>query len=102
VTGFFNLSNAIGGPTAGSNFYSVRDSFTYSRGRHSLKFGGEVTLQKDIQDTLLNNYGTYSFNGSATANSAANPKVAGNSLAGFSARYSEQHHAGRANTCVNQ
>ena len=83
VTGFFNLSNAIGGPTAGSNFYSVRDSFSYSRGRHSLKFGGEVTLQKDIQDTLLNNYGTYSFNGSATANSAANPKVAGNSLADF-------------------
>jgi hypothetical protein len=83
VTGFFNLTNAIGGPTAGSNFYSVRDTFSYTRGRHALKFGGEVTLQKDIQDTLLNNYGTYNFNGSATANSGASPKVPGNALADF-------------------
>jgi len=75
VTNFFNLTNAIGGPTAGSNFYSVRDTFTYTRGHHSFKFGGEVTLQKDIQDTLLNNYGTYSFNGTATANGASTPKV---------------------------
>jgi len=35
----------------------VRDTFTYTRGHHSLKFGGEVMLQKDVQDTLLNNYG---------------------------------------------
>ena len=83
VTNFFNLTNAIGGPTAGSNFYTVRDTFNYTRGHHSLKFGGEVMLQKDIQDTLLNNYGTYTFNGTATANSAANPKVAGNALADF-------------------
>jgi hypothetical protein len=83
VTGFFNLTNAIGGPTAGSNFYSVRDTFSYSRGHHALKFGGEVTLQKDVQDTLLNNYGTFSFNGNATANGAANPKVPGNALADF-------------------
>lgn len=83
VTGFFNLTNAIGGPTAGSNFYTVRDTFSNTRGRHALKFGGEAMLQKDVQDTLLNNYGTYSFNGSATGNSAANPKVAGNALADF-------------------
>jgi len=83
VTNFFNLTNAIGGPTAGSNFYSVRDTFTYTHGHHSFKLGGEVTLQKDVQDTLLNNYGTYTFNGTATANSAANPKVPGNALADF-------------------
>jgi len=83
VTNFFNLNNAIGGPTAGSNFYSLRDTFSYTRGHHSLKFGGEVLLQKDIQDTLLNNYGTYAFNGTATANGSANPKVPGNALADF-------------------
>ena len=81
VSGFFNLTNAIGGPTAGSNFYTLRDTFSYTRGRHAMKFGGEVILQKDVQDTLLNNYGTYSFNGSATANSAA--KVPGNAMADF-------------------
>ena len=83
VTNFFNLTNAIGGPTAGSNFYTLRDTFTYTRGHHSFKFGGEVMLQKDIQDTLLNNYGTYSFNGTATANGSVTPKVPGNALADF-------------------
>src|ERR1700687_2015180 len=71
VNSFFNLGQAIGGPTAGTNFYSVRDALSYTRGRHALKFGGEVSLQKDIQDTLLNNYATFSFNGSVSGNSLA-------------------------------
>jgi len=83
VTNFFNLTNAIGGPTAGSNFYTVRDTFTYTHGHHSLKFGGEVMLQKDVQDTLLNNYGTYTFNGTATANGNVTPKIPGYALADF-------------------
>jgi len=83
LTGYFSLTNAIGGPTAGSNFYTLRDTFSYTRGKHAFKFGGEGTLQKDVQDTLLNNYGTFSFNGSATANSSATPKIAGNALADF-------------------
>ena len=81
VSNYFNLTNAIGGPTAGSNFYTARDTFSYTHGKHAIKFGGDVTLQKDVQDTLLNNYGTFSFNGTATANSAA--KVGGNALADF-------------------
>jgi carboxypeptidase family protein len=83
LTGYFSLTNAIGGPTAGSNFYTLRDTFSYTRGKHAFKFGGEGTLQKDVQDTLLNNYGTFSFNGSATANSSPTPKIPGNALADF-------------------
>jgi hypothetical protein len=72
VNGFFTLSNAIGGPTAGTNLYSVRDVFSWNKGNHSLKFGGEVTLNKDIQDVLLNNYGVFSFNATtATGNAFA-------------------------------
>jgi hypothetical protein len=71
VSGFFNLNNAIGGPTAGTNFYSVRDVFSWNRGAHSLKFGGELSLNKDVQDTLLNNYGTLQFNNTATGNGFA-------------------------------
>lgn len=71
VTGFFTLSNAIGGPVAGTNLYSVRDVFSWNVGRHSLKIGGEVSLNKDIQDTLLNNYGVFTFNNTATGNAFA-------------------------------
>ncbi len=71
ISGFFTLSNAIGGPTAGTNLYSVRDVFSWTKGNHSLKIGGELTLNKDIQETLLNNYGVFAFNGTATGNAFA-------------------------------
>jgi hypothetical protein len=82
VTGFFTLTNAIGGPTAGTNFYSIRDVFSWNVGRHSLKVGGEVSLNKDIQDTLLNNYGVFTFNGLATDRTTA-PTAPGNPFADF-------------------
>jgi hypothetical protein len=71
VTGFFTLTNAIGGPEAGTNFYSMRDVFSWIKGRHSLKLGGEISLNKDIQQTLLNNYGVFTFNNGATKNALA-------------------------------
>ncbi len=71
VSGFFALTNAIGGPTAGTNLYSVRDTFSWNMGNHSLKIGGELSLNKDIQDILLNNYGVFTFNNTATGNAFA-------------------------------
>ncbi|MEP7272175.1 MAG: carboxypeptidase regulatory-like domain-containing protein [Acidobacteriota bacterium] len=68
VSGFFTLTNSIGGPTAGTNLYSVRDVFSWTKGNHSLRLGGEVSLNKDIQQTLLNNYGVFTFNNSVTKN----------------------------------
>ena len=66
VVGYFHLSDAISGPVAGTNFYSLRDLFSWSKGRHTLKLGVEAALDKDIQQTLLNNYGVFTFNGGAT------------------------------------
>src|SRR5260370_30393824 len=57
VTGFFTAASAIARPLAGSNFYTVRDVVSYTRGRHSLSFGADETLDKDIPQTLLENYG---------------------------------------------
>jgi hypothetical protein len=71
VTNFFSLTQAIAGPVAGTNFYSARDTFSYNHGRHALKFGGEISLDKDIQQTLLNNYGVFTFNGTVTKNALA-------------------------------
>jgi hypothetical protein len=70
VVGYFHLSDAISGPIAGTNFYSLRDVFSWTRGRHTIKLGAEVALDKDIQQTLLNNYGVFAFNGGATKNNA--------------------------------
>ncbi len=71
VSGFFTLTNAIGGPRAGGNFYSLRDVFSWTKSRHALKLGGELSLEKDIQDALLNNYGVFTFNNSVTKNALA-------------------------------
>jgi hypothetical protein len=76
VTGYFTLGNSIAGPRAGTNFYSIRDVFSLTRGRHSLQFGAEESLDKDIQQTLLNNYGVFSFTGKGTQST-------GNALADF-------------------
>jgi hypothetical protein len=71
VSGYFTLTNAIGGPTAGGNFYSGRDVFSWTTGRHAVKLGGELSLNKTTQDTLLNNYGVFTFNNSVTRNALA-------------------------------
>jgi len=71
ITNFFTLGQAIAGPLAGTNFYSTRDTFSYTRGRHAFKFGGELSLDKDIQQTLLNNYGVFTFNGVVSKNALA-------------------------------
>ena len=61
VSGRFNLTSAIPGPVAGSNQYQLRNILSISTTRHSIRVGGEAVLEKMIHDTLLNNYGVFSF-----------------------------------------
>ncbi|WP_222705559.1 TonB-dependent receptor [Terriglobus albidus] len=61
VSGYFTAGNAIAGPRAGSNYYEVRDTIIWTKGKHSLRFGGNAALDKDIQESLLNNYGIFNF-----------------------------------------
>jgi len=76
VTNFFTLGQSIQGPTAGSNFYSLRDVASKTIGKHSLDVGAEMSLDKDIQITDLNNYGVFSFTTSA-------PETTENGLSDF-------------------
>ena len=76
VAGRFNLNSAIPGPVAGSNQYQIRDVFSYTSNRHNIRIGGELILEKMIHDTLLNNYGNFSF----TTN---NPRGTRNATADF-------------------
>jgi hypothetical protein len=71
ISGYMNFANAIQGPIAGSNYYGMRDALSIVKGRHSIKFGGELSLEKVIQDTSLNNYGVFAFDGKKTGNALA-------------------------------
>ena len=71
VSGYFTGQTSIAGPDAGSDYFAVRDSVSISRGSHSFKFGGEVSYEKIVHDTLLDNYGVFSFNGTKTGNAYA-------------------------------
>ena len=51
---------AIAGPDAGSDYWSIRDNVIISKGNHSFKLGGEVSYEKIVHDTLLDNYGVFS------------------------------------------
>ncbi len=71
VSGYFNLNTTIDGTNAGSNLYALRDVLGIAKGRHALKVGGEISLEKMLHYTNLNNYGTFSFDGTKTGNAFA-------------------------------
>ena len=64
-------TGAIAGPDAGSDYWSIRDNVTISRGNHTFRLGGEASYEKIVHDTLLDNYGVFAFNGSKTGNAYA-------------------------------
>ena len=71
ISGYMNFGQAIQGPVAGSNYYGIRDSLSMTRGKHSLKFGADASLEKFTQDTSLNNYGVWAFDGKKSGNALA-------------------------------
>jgi hypothetical protein len=67
VTGYWIMTEANAGP-GGTDSYSVRDIAVWTRGNHSLQFGGEFLVDKASKAALLNNYGLGTFSGSVTKN----------------------------------
>jgi Carboxypeptidase regulatory-like domain len=71
VSGYFTAQTSIAGPDAGSNYFAVKDSLSLARGNHAFKFGGEISYETIVHDTLLDNYGVFTFNNSKTDNAYA-------------------------------
>ena len=67
IASWFSLTQAITGPKAGTNQYGFRDVLNTTRGQHTLYLGGEAGLEKDFQQTTLNNYGVFAFATTAAA-----------------------------------
>ena len=71
VANFFTLGNAISGPKAGDDVFGLRDVFNTTRGKHEISAGGEAYLEKDREETLLNNYGVFAFASTAVPTTAS-------------------------------
>ncbi len=61
VSGYFTLGQSFAGPVTGSDFYSVRDVVSTTKGRHALNYGAEMSLDKDMLVGNLENWGSFSF-----------------------------------------
>lgn len=71
VSGYFTLSQSIAGPIAGTDYLGARDLLAINRGRHAISFGAEISHERDVQATLLNNYGVFGFTAANTGNGLA-------------------------------
>jgi Carboxypeptidase regulatory-like domain len=76
VSGYFNNGGALAGPVSTTDFYSLRDLVSMTRGKHSINFGAEVALDKNMLVGNLYNFGIFTFQTSA-------PTTTGNALADF-------------------
>jgi Carboxypeptidase regulatory-like domain/TonB dependent receptor len=76
VSGFFNAGGALAGPSSDTNFYSIRDMVSMTKGKHTLDLGGEFSLEKDTLFGNLYNFGVFTFQSSA-------PTTTGNALSDF-------------------
>ena len=76
VSGYFTAGGALAGPVSDTDFYSVRDMVSMTKGKHSLALGGELSLEKDMIVGNLDNFGIFNFATSA-------PTTTGNALSDF-------------------
>ena len=76
VSGYFSVGGALAGPVTTTDFYSIRDLVSMTKGRHSINFGGELALDKNMIVGNLDNFGIFNFQTSA-------PTTTGNALADF-------------------
>jgi hypothetical protein len=64
ITGITTLSSNSGGVSLGRRDLTYTDNLTFTRGRHVMKFGGELKTYRDYNSVISSDvYGNFSFNG---------------------------------------
>jgi hypothetical protein len=76
VSGYFSVGGALAGPVTTTDFYSLRDLVSMNKGKHSINFGAELALDKNMLVGNLYNFGVFTFQTSA-------PTTTGNALGDF-------------------
>jgi Carboxypeptidase regulatory-like domain len=76
VSGYFTVGGALAGPVTTTDFYSLRDLVSMNKGKHSINFGAELALDKNMLVGNLYNFGVFTFQTSA-------PTTTGNALGDF-------------------
>jgi hypothetical protein len=76
VSGYFSVGGALAGPVTTTDFYSLRDLVSMNKGKHSINFGAELALDKNMLVGNLDNFGVFTFQTSA-------PTTTGNALGDF-------------------
>ncbi len=76
VSGDFTAGVSLAGPVTTSDFYSIRDMVSMTKGKHTLFYGGELALDKTMFVGNLYDYGQFAFSSSA-------PTTTGNALSDF-------------------
>ncbi|MGB6431449.1 MAG: carboxypeptidase regulatory-like domain-containing protein [Candidatus Acidiferrales bacterium] len=71
VSGYTTLTDAISGPATGSNIFTFRDVYNWTKGKNGFEFGGEISHDIDKQQTNLDNYGVFTFAGKYSGNNLA-------------------------------
>jgi Carboxypeptidase regulatory-like domain len=76
VSGYFSAGGSLAGPVSTTDLYDIRNMVSTNKGKHSLAYGAEVSLEKDMYVANLYNYGSFSFSTSTTGST-------GNALSDF-------------------
>ena len=73
ISGFDELSIVPGGYDRPGQNFNVADSLTWAKGKHVLKFGGELRTYSTYNQNIVpnENYGSFSFDGAFTGNAYA-------------------------------
>lgn len=81
ISGYFSAGGGLAGPVSNTDYYSLRDIVSFTKGRHTLEVGGELSLEKNMFAANLANFGVFGFTGKAPL------ATTGNALSDFIAGY---------------